>query len=131
MRIPYHKYQEYLRSYKWRKLRQLALEHTHHRCSSCGSTYKLEVHHRTYDRLGNEKLSDLQVLCMICHQRAHNPTAEDIRQQYEERLKVMETRPTNPYLFNVNDKTGRITRKITTRRPKYIPSIEDFTLDKK
>lgn len=129
MPIPYHKYQEYLRSYKWKKFRQLALEHAHHKCSKCGTTYKLEVHHLTYDRLGHEKLHDVAVLCMVCHERAHNPTEKDLREQYEHHLKTRELRPTNHALFNVNDKTGRITRKITRRRPQHKVTLEDFTGD--
>lgn len=32
---------------------------------------RLQVHHLTYIRLGNEDLSDLQVLCLGCHRRRH------------------------------------------------------------
>lgn len=31
----------------------------------------LEIHHLTYDRVGNEKSSDLQVLCSKCHKLKH------------------------------------------------------------
>jgi len=31
----------------------------------------LEVHHLTYDRLGDERMDDLEVLCPDCHRKAH------------------------------------------------------------
>jgi hypothetical protein len=33
--------------------------------------HDLEVHHRIYERLGNEVLSCLVVLCRRCHQHYH------------------------------------------------------------
>jgi 5-methylcytosine-specific restriction endonuclease McrA len=33
--------------------------------------HDLEVHHRIYERLGNEVLSYLVVLCRRCHQHYH------------------------------------------------------------
>ena len=35
---------------------------------------KVELHHLTYERLGNELLADVALLCHDCHQRAHNAT---------------------------------------------------------
>jgi len=32
---------------------------------------RLDVHHLLYDRLGHEKLSDLIVLCRLCHNAFH------------------------------------------------------------
>jgi 5-methylcytosine-specific restriction endonuclease McrA len=40
------------------------------RCERCGSTRDLELHHKTYDRLGRELLSDLELLCSGCHAEA-------------------------------------------------------------
>ena len=33
----------------------------------------LEVHHRHYDTLGNERLDDVEVLCSSCHRNEHTP----------------------------------------------------------
>jgi len=64
-------YHDYLQSADWAKRRQWVLEFWDHRCALCFSTEKLEVHHRTYQRLGQEKLTDLIVLCDACHEQFH------------------------------------------------------------
>ena len=127
----HQKYHEHLRSYKWKKLRAAALERAGHQCSICKNTYKLEVHHLTYARLGNETLRDLQVLCMVCHARIHTPTNRHVYEIYEDTLEHRALARAHPTLFSIEDKTGRIIRKVTTRRPKPIVRIEDFTLDEK
>lgn len=42
-----------------------------HRCQTCGSTERLQVHHRTYLRRGREMSRDLMVLCEPCHKLFH------------------------------------------------------------
>lgn len=37
----------------------------------CQSRFRLQVHHKTYARLGKERLEDLQVLCFNCHKLIH------------------------------------------------------------
>jgi hypothetical protein len=36
---------------------------------------RLDVHHRTYERVGQEQLRDLIVLCRTCHSRYHDKAA--------------------------------------------------------
>jgi restriction endonuclease Mrr len=65
-------YREYLRTPEWRRTRAAALV----RAGSCCSldvthTDDLEVHHRTYERLGDELAADLVVLCRTCHRLHH------------------------------------------------------------
>ena len=62
---------DYLNTREWKVKRKRALIQAGNRCQICGSTHRLEVHHRTYERLGNELLSDLVVLCRKCHQHYH------------------------------------------------------------
>lgn len=66
------RYQAHLASPNWRLKRQARLEIDRHRCQTClhdGSQWRLEVHHRTYDRLGDEDvLRDLITLCSSCHE---------------------------------------------------------------
>jgi 5-methylcytosine-specific restriction endonuclease McrA len=65
-------YQEYLHTDHWGSIRRNALEAADRRCQLCNATDQiLDVHHRTYERLGKEKLSDLIVLCRSCHERHH------------------------------------------------------------
>lgn len=67
-------YHEYLRSTVWKKKRQRVLKRDRHRCTRCGSTKNLQVHHLTYDRIFRERLSDLTTLCAKCHMREHGLT---------------------------------------------------------
>lgn len=68
-------YENYLKSQHWGKLRLKVLEN-HPVCEKCGSDKILQIHHKTYDRLGDERLSDLQVLCQECHKKVHNKKHE-------------------------------------------------------
>lgn len=60
-------YDAYLRSEAWRAKRAEALDRAGHRCQLCNAGRQLEVHHRTYDRLGREHSADLTVPCGRCH----------------------------------------------------------------
>jgi hypothetical protein len=51
--------------------RNRALRLASWRCSRCGEKRHLEVHHKTYERLGREYDQDLEVLCETCHERHH------------------------------------------------------------
>jgi 5-methylcytosine-specific restriction endonuclease McrA len=64
-------YREYLKSSEWAVVRRLALEQADNACRMCGSTQQLDVHHRTYERLGSERLADVVVLCHKCHGDYH------------------------------------------------------------
>ena len=62
-------YLEYLKSLHWQKERRSALKRAEYRCQVCNTDdVQLEVHHRTYERLGCERPSDLFVLCENCHE---------------------------------------------------------------
>jgi len=67
------KYYLYLKTPEWQTLRRIKLETAGHRCQICYSDAgPLEVHHRTYERRGKERLDDLTVLCRRCHQAHHD-----------------------------------------------------------
>jgi 5-methylcytosine-specific restriction endonuclease McrA len=64
-------YRAYLRSPHWRRTRKEALIRAEGRCEECGEAKRrLEVHHKTYERLGAELPEDLLVLCQDCHPAA-------------------------------------------------------------
>lgn len=69
--VPPSHYQVYLNSPGWRTTRNRALVRAHWRCSKCPAARGLEVHHLTYERLGLERDSDLEVLCATCHRGEH------------------------------------------------------------
>jgi hypothetical protein len=65
-------YRQYLRTPEWRRTKAAALLRAGNACSlDVTHTEGLEVHHRTYERLGAELSSDLAVLCRSCHQLLH------------------------------------------------------------
>ena len=64
-------YPEYLASPEWRAKVRVKREEAGHRCVVCDSSRRLEVHHRTYRRRGNELRGDLTVLCHECHSLFH------------------------------------------------------------
>ncbi len=61
------KYPAYLESPEWKRKRGAAKRRAKSRCQVCNSDDQLEVHHRTYENLFDEKPSDLTVLCAHCH----------------------------------------------------------------
>jgi hypothetical protein len=65
-------HRQYLRTPEWRRTKAAALLRAGNACSlDVTHTEGLEVHHRTYERLGAELSSDLAVLCRSCHQLHH------------------------------------------------------------
>lgn len=65
-------YSKYLQSAEWQNRRKGALRRAGYRCQLCSNKDSiLDVHHRTYKRLGDEHNSDLIVLCRECHDIFH------------------------------------------------------------
>jgi hypothetical protein len=65
-------YGDYLQTPEWRERRLYALRRARYACQLCSSKTQLQVHHRTYERRGNEKEEDLIVLCDDCHSKFHD-----------------------------------------------------------
>ena len=65
-------YQDYIASEKWLTFATDAKVATGGRCQGCDrKTWNLQVHHLTYERLGNELPSDVWVVCAACHLKFH------------------------------------------------------------
>lgn len=62
---------DFYRTPEWKVTKEAALARAGHRCARCDSTKQLQVHHVTYERIGNELPEDLEVLCAICHLSEH------------------------------------------------------------
>lgn len=63
-------YKKYIVSPEWKEKARQARRRAGNRCQLCNRSGKeilLHVHHRTYDRLGDESPMDLTVLCEECH----------------------------------------------------------------
>lgn len=57
----------YYQSHHWKSFRTGPLERDGHRCVICNRK-ATQVHHRTYERLWNEQISDCYSLCDKCHE---------------------------------------------------------------
>lgn len=64
-------YHRYLKSPAWQARRLIALDNAGHHCQVCNGNECLDVHHRTYERIGAEHHNDLTVLCRECHETFH------------------------------------------------------------
>lgn len=67
-------YLRYILSPRWHARSEAAKARAGHRCQVCNADRwfcALEVHHRTYERLGRERDDDLIVLCRHCHELFH------------------------------------------------------------
>ena len=80
-------YQEYLKSDTWQRKRKAVLKRDNYLCKHCQKKKAQDVHHKTYDNVGREPLSDLVSLCRECHEKQHirNSKSEfDLDREYEE-----------------------------------------------
>jgi 5-methylcytosine-specific restriction endonuclease McrA len=83
-------YGQYLESRWWKFRRGLKLK-DEPKCQNpeCKFEYELEVHHLSYENLGDEKDGDLMVLCVRCHddlhynQRRQESSELMVRQNYQ------------------------------------------------
>ena len=62
-------YEKYIHSNQWRKRADERLGMDGWECCVCGGS-ATEVHHLSYERLGNENMEDLVSLCHRCHEKA-------------------------------------------------------------
>lgn len=69
-------YRSYIVSAEWRAVKDRYLKSNLPKdCYCCGKlygTYSIEFHHRTYKRLGCERLIDIVPVCRNCHQLTHD-----------------------------------------------------------
>jgi hypothetical protein len=90
-------YQAYINSEAWHKLKERIIKQRGYLCQKCGAnTVQLELHHLTYDRLGHELDTDLQLLCSWCHVQADQVRRAVNQAASEERI-------TNARYYNAMD----------------------------
>ncbi len=72
MRPNIDEYTRYIASHRWACKRDARKEIDGHRCQTCmhdGTLWRLEVHHKTYERFKDEDVDrDLITLCVQCHE---------------------------------------------------------------
>lgn len=75
-------YRKYLRTRHWKRMKDKVYKYRKTVCcETCGSLLDRNVHHKTYKRLWNEKVSDLIILCRACHESEHFGLASDSLEQ--------------------------------------------------
>jgi len=78
------KYEIYLSSPTWAKKKNIKMLEQNCTCEICGYYINdepgipMDVHHKTYERLFDEELDDLQVLCRNCHEKIHQGSRSDV-----------------------------------------------------
>lgn len=89
--LGFETYVAYLASEHWADVRRRYWESRLPKCChGCGASSRpLDLHHRTYKRLGGEYLTDLILVCRNCHRDIH---------QYEQKTSVHMWRSTNRVL---------------------------------
>lgn len=71
MNLQKEKYDKYIQSDEWLKRKIIFFSRNKKKCRACGSTKLIHLHHHTYERMGNERDSDLIPLCEDCHAEVH------------------------------------------------------------
>ena len=61
----------YYKTEQWLHFRKLKIEWENNKCERCGSSKRLQVHHKNYKSFGDEMPWDLMVLCRECHRKEH------------------------------------------------------------
>lgn len=72
-------YDLFLKSVYWKTVRKYVLWIRGNKCSRCGRTKDIQLHHETYEHRGSEylHLGDLVVLCSSCHE-TYEHTNKDV-----------------------------------------------------
>jgi 5-methylcytosine-specific restriction endonuclease McrA len=74
-------YAKHIKSARWRNMKRDIGRLRGNRCERCRSTFQLQLHHKTYERLGRESPSDLELLCTACHTKADKERDAATRQR--------------------------------------------------
>jgi hypothetical protein len=77
------RYEAHLRSEQWAETKRRLLQERGEQCERCGEGPPLQLHHKTYERLGHELPSDLELVCLECHPIADEERAAEGRLRSE------------------------------------------------
>jgi cytochrome c553 len=72
--VPRVEYEKYLKSSRWRQMREYYHKLRGSKCEQCNKHINLDemnLHHVTYERLLHEEPGDVAVLCRQCHTETH------------------------------------------------------------
>ena len=79
-------YNEYLASERWREKRRAVIERESNLCQGCKKRGIENVHHLTYDNVGDELLYQLVGLCYPCHEKVHQKTELNTNREIDDEL---------------------------------------------
>lgn len=65
-------YAKYMQSQRWASRKSAYYAKHQKSCRACRSEDQIDLHHRTYERMGFEPDSDLVPLCSRCHAAVHD-----------------------------------------------------------
>lgn len=110
-------YGDYLRSRHWRSLKASYRANRLWVCV-CGAKDDLELHHLSYDNLGDETLDELSPLCTPCHATVHE--GGELDPNALERLirasRYSESRPDHSEAKALADRERELERHVGLRR---------------
>lgn len=114
------RYRTYIGSPAWARKRVQYFVAYGKKCQACTATTGLQVHHVSYDRLGDEPLGDLVGLCETCHQLVHtyhDRVGGDLRDATTRIVEAIRAAGMAPAGKAVSGKTVR--RRQSKRRVKF------------
>lgn len=81
-------YENYLKSKKWIDFRNSIKEKRGNKCEICNiKGVVLHGHHLTYERLMNELETDIQIVCLRCHEEIHGRKFKPSRSETSKKKK--------------------------------------------
>lgn len=63
---------KYYQTAHWKRTSRKRKELDNYTCQKCGAKSNLHTHHKNYNRLYAERMSDLVTLCADCHRKLHD-----------------------------------------------------------
>lgn len=87
-----------MQSAEWAERKKRYFFNHERKCRACGSCSSIELHHKTYARMGEERDQDLVALCRRCHKALHaeqKRTKENLWKATESFIRKKKTRIKN------------------------------------
>jgi 5-methylcytosine-specific restriction endonuclease McrA len=78
------RYNERVNSDAWKARKRELIRWRGQFCERCGLHGPLDLHHKTYERLGEEMDDDLELVCRDCHDRFADPERAERAQERAE-----------------------------------------------
>jgi hypothetical protein len=85
-------YKEYLKTEHWRLVKLHFYQKNKEECAVCKSHLHLNLHHKTYARLGMELEKDLICLCKNCHEAVHKFNLVHLDERALQKLKKLKVK---------------------------------------